>query len=108
MIKKIFTILFICFLQNTSSQETLLTFNNHLKTSSSYIKDVIPIVNEETGEMAFFVADAKNVYGYKIDADFKIKEKITSKEKSRKYKVLIGSSVSNNDSYRVFLTKKSR
>lgn len=108
MIKKIFTILFVCLIQTVSSQETVLTFNNSLKTSSSDVKDVIPIVNKETGEIAFFVADAKNVYGYKIDASFKVKERITSEEKSRKYKILIGSSASNNDSYRVFLTNKSQ
>ena len=78
MIKKIFTILLITLVQTISSQETILTFNNVLKKSSSDIKDVIPIVNNDTGEIAFFVADAKNVYGYKIDASFKIKGKITS------------------------------
>ena len=63
-------------------------------------------INDKTGEIAYFVADAKNVYGYKINGDFKVTEKITSIEKNRKYKVLIGSSISNN-SYRVFLTNKA-
>ena len=65
-------------------------------------------MNKENGDIAFFVADAKNVYGYKLDKNFKVTEKITSKEKNRKYKVLIGSSVSSNDSYRVFLTNKNQ
>ena len=108
MIKKIFTLLFICLMQTVSSQETVLHFKNDLKTSSSFIKDVIPIVNKQTGEIAFFVADAKNVYGYNIDENFTITDKITSQEKGRKYKVLIGSSASKNDSYRVFLTNKSQ
>ncbi len=106
MIKKIISIIAIGFSLTLSSQEKLLTFNNDLKTSSSNIKDVIPVVNTETDEIAFFVVDAKNVYGYKVSADFNISEKITSEEKSRKYKVLIGSSASENDSYRVFLTDK--
>lgn len=92
----------------TFSQERVLSFKNDLKTSSSNIKDVIPVVNSETDEIAFFVADAKNVYGYKVDANFKVTEKITSEEKSRKYKVLIGSSASKEDSYRVFLTDKNQ
>ena len=106
MIKKTLTFLFIYSTFFAFSQETLLTFNNDLKKSYSNLKDVIPIVNDKTGEIAYFVADAKNVYGYKINADFKVTEKITSIEKNRKYKVLIGSSISNN-SYRVFLTNKA-
>jgi hypothetical protein len=108
MIKRIGILLCICVVQNVASQKTLITFKNELKTSSSYIKDVIPIVNKENGDIAFFVADAKNVYGYKLDKNFKVTEKITSKEKNRKYKVLIGSSISSNDSYRVFLTNKNQ
>lgn len=108
MIKNTIIFLLVCLLQTVSAQETLFTFQNDLKTSSSFIKDVIPIVNKETGEIAFFVADAKNVYGYQIDENFTITGKITSKEKERKYKVLIGSSASKNNSYRVFLTNKSQ
>lgn len=93
---------------NTYGQETILSFDNDLKTSSSNIKDVIPVVNSETGEIAFFIADAKNVYGYKINSDFRVVEKLSTEEKSRKYKVLIGSSASNNDIYRVFLTTKKQ
>lgn len=108
MIKNIFAILLISAHLNLHSQEKIITFKNDLKTSSSFIKDVIPVVNKETGEIAFFVADAKNIYGYKINADFKITEKISSHTKSRKYKILIGSSVSNDNSYRVFLTNKKQ
>ena len=108
MIKNIISALCISFSVSVFCQETLITFQNDLKTSSSDIKDVIPVVNTETDEIAFFVADAKNVYGYKIDADFKVSEKITSEEKRRKYKVIIGSSASNDDSYRVFLTNKNQ
>ena len=108
MIKNILSALFMCFSVAVLSQETLITFQNDLKTSASDIKDVIPVVNTETDEIAFFVADAKNVYGYKIDADFKVTEKITSEEKRRKFKVIIGSSASKDDSYRVFLTNKNQ
>ena len=108
MIKKIFTLLLLSFSLHVFSQETLITLNNSLKTSSSDIKDIIPIVNEKTGEIGFFVADAKNVYGYKINANFEVTKKITSEEKSRKYKTLIGNSIFSDDSYRVFLTNNSQ
>lgn len=108
MIKNIFTVLFISISLSVSSQETIISFENSLKKSDSDIKDVIPIVNEKTGEIAFFVADAKNVYGYKFNDKFELTEKITSEEKSRRYKVLIGNSISEDNSYRVFLTNKDQ
>ena len=108
MIKNFLSLLILSYSLATFSQERILSFKNDLKTSSSDIKDVIPVVNTETDEIAFFVADAKNVYGYKVDANFKVIAKITSEEKSRKYKVLIGSSASKNDSYRVFLSDKNQ
>lgn len=106
--KYLLVIAFLNVLTVGFAQENLITFNNDLKTSSSDIKDVIPIVDEKTGSIAFFVADAKNVYGYKIDSTFKVTHKISSEEKRRKFKILIGSSISDNNSYRVFLTTKNQ
>lgn len=108
MIKNLFALILISVNFNVHSQEGIISFKNNLKTSSSYLKDVIPVVNKETGDIAFFVADAKNLYGYKIDSNFKVIDSIISEEKSRKYKVLIGSSASKNNSYRVFLTNKKQ
>ena len=108
MIKRIILITIFTSTSIVFSQEKILSFTNDLKTSSSNLKDVIPIVNEKTGEIAFFVADAKNVYGYKIGSDFKVKEKITSEEKRREYKIIIGSSVNDDGSYRIFLTNKNQ
>ena len=108
MIKTFLSLIILSYSLATFSQEIVLSLNNDLKTSSSDIKDVIPVVNTETNEIAFFAADAKNVYGYKVDANFKVIAKITSKEKSRKHKVLIGSSASKSDSYRLFLTDKNQ
>lgn len=108
MIKKILIVLVVFLTQTISSQEVIFTSNNLLKKSASLIKDVIPIVNKKNGDIAFFIADAKNVYGYKIDENFKLINKIKSEEKARKYKVLIGSSIFDEDSYRIFLTNKNQ
>ncbi len=86
------------------AQERLGSFTNDLKTSSSTIKDVIPIVNDENNDVAVFVADAKNVYGYKLNDKFKVTAKITSEEKRRKYKTLLGYSIPNEDTYKIILT----
>jgi len=89
------------------SQEKLLNFNIiDLKKNSSEIKDVIPIVNKENNNTAIFLADAKNVYGYLLDANFKVVTKLASEDKRRKYKVLLGYSITNSNDYNVILTDK--
>ena len=108
MIKTFLILIILNYSLATFLQETVLSFKNDLKTSSSDIKNVIPVVNTETNEIAFFEADAKNVYGYKVDTNFKVIAKITSEEKNRKHKVVIGSIASKNDSYRVFQTNKNQ
>ncbi|PQJ75592.1 hypothetical protein [Polaribacter gangjinensis] len=109
MIKKI---LFFSILLVSSnlliSQQRLVSFINDLKTTTSNLKDAIPIVNEKTGEIGYFIVDAKNVYGYKLNSEFQVIDKMVSEEKSREYKTLIGSSVSESNSYRVFLTNKNK
>jgi hypothetical protein len=107
MIKKIFTIIFVCFIQTISSQETIFEFENDLKTSSSDIKDVIPIVNEETGEIVFFIADAKNVYAYKLNKNFEVIDKLISEKKERKFKQFVGHSISKNGDYNLYLQNKN-
>jgi hypothetical protein len=43
-----------------------------------------------------------------MDSTFSITHKIISEEKRRKYKILIGSNISDDDSYRIFLTNKDK
>ena len=53
MIKNFLSLLILSYSLATFSQERILSFKNDLKTSSSDIKDVIPVVNTETDEIAF-------------------------------------------------------
>lgn len=87
------------------AQVKIASFKNHLKQNSTNIKDVIPIINSENDELAIFIADAKNVYGYKLDDQFKVRGEVSSLTKERKYKVLLGSSIQNN-TYKLYLTNK--
>jgi len=98
-------LLFILFLSISSiAQNETITFENSLKTSGSFIKDAFQIVNQKNGNLSVFLIDAKKIYGYLFDDNFEISKKISSEDRSRKYKVLIGSSVSSNNDYRVYLT----
>jgi len=107
MKRLLFLLTFLCFAQMLFSQKSITGFKNSLKTSSSSIKDVIPIVNDSNNDIAIFFADAKNVYGYLFNEKFELQNELLSPEKRRKYKVLIGSSILENGRYRIFLTNKA-
>nr|BFF39222.1 hypothetical protein BACY1_10270 [Tenacibaculum mesophilum] len=88
------------------AQTEIASFKNFLKENSTDIKDVIPVVNTENNDLAILIADAKNVYAYKFNDDFKLTGQLSSETKKRKYKILLGSSIYNNE-YKIFLTNKS-
>lgn len=88
------------------SQTRLAMLKNSLKTNSTDIKDIIPIVNKENDELAIFIADAKNVYAYKFNNQFELVSQITSETKNRKHKILLGSGI-DKDNYCVFLSNTS-
>lgn len=92
---------------NTFSQHRLTRFTNTLKENSTDIKDVIPIVNKENGNTVMFIADAKKVYGYKLNSEFQLIDKLASETKKRKYKVFIGGDIHGQD-YRIFLSNTSK
>lgn len=104
MIKRTFLCLGLFFGLTSYSQEELAVFETTLKTSSSSLKDVIPIVNEKSGDISLFLMDATNVYGYLLNSNFEIAESLNSEDKSRKYRVLIGKSISSTNDYRIYLT----
>lgn len=89
------------------AQTQLTNFRNVLKQNSTDIKDVIPIVNKENGNSVIFIADAKNVYGYKLNPQFQLIDKLASETKKRKYKVFIGADIHGED-YRIFLSNPDK
>lgn len=109
MIKKYaFTIVFLTTFVFCFAQEQVGAFQNTLKTSYSSVKDVVPIVNEKTGSISLFILDAKNVYLYELNKDFKVEKELLSEAKRRKYKTIIGNSISESGDYRIFLSNKDK
>ena len=107
--KRLKLLLFLPFFCSTllGAQTRIGWLQNDLKTSPSFINDVIPFVNSDTGELIIFIAAPKKVYTYKLDKDFKPVNKITSENKKRKYKTLIGGSVKGTV-YSLFLSNKNQ
>ena len=108
MYKKLFSIVALSFSIVTFSQEEIVAFKNYLKTSSTGIKQVIPIVNKKNDDISLFIVDATKVYGYILNSNFKITKQLSSDDRSRKYKILIGNSISEDNDYRVYFTNTKK
>jgi len=108
MFKKLLLVLVLSFSLNSFSQEEITTFKNYLKTSFTGIKEVIPIVNEKNNDISLFIVDATKIYGYVLNEKFEVKNQLSSEDRSRKYKTLIGNSISEDNDYRVYLANTKR
>ncbi len=95
-----FFILIILVVQYAFSQEILLEKQN----ISSKIDDSFSVVNSLNGDISLFLIDKKNIYAYLLNDDYETINSIVSDKLPSKYKVLIGSSISKNNIYRLFLT----
>lgn len=89
------------------AQTEITHFKNDLKTSYSFVKNIIPTVNKDTNELVIFIMDPKKVYTYKLNENFKVVDKITSENKKRKYKTILGSTL-NKDDCMLFLSNSDQ
>lgn len=105
--KKIIVIVLALTLNTSFSQEELVKFENHLKSSSLSINDAIPIVNNYTKEISLIFTDSKQVYGYLLDHNFKVTKNFISDKRSRKYKTIIGSTILDKN-YILYLANNKR
>lgn len=107
MKKKLIILLLLVITSITKGQEKINSFILDLKQKNSEIKDVFPVVNDETGNYVLFVSDAKNVFAYKFDNNFKVVGKIISEKKQRKFSDFLGYSISDNGDYCLYMQSKN-
>lgn len=102
-----FLVLF-CISLNILSQEEVAKFKNNIDDSSLSIKEVIPVVNSKTNDISVFVLNSKQVFGYLLNEDFQVLKSLSSEDRRRKYKTLIGYSIKDKFNYDVYLTNKNK
>ena len=108
MKKYLFAYLLFCSIL-APAQTELVTFENSLNDKAKpNLKEVIPIVNEKNNDISLFFLHPKKVYGYLLNKNFELIDKISSEDRSRKFKVLLGNSISSNNDYRIYLTNPSK
>ncbi|WGH74907.1 hypothetical protein P8625_12595 [Tenacibaculum tangerinum] len=100
---RILLLLLVCICSSLFSQVEIASFNNRLKTNSSYIKDIYAIVNKQDHSFTIFFADAKNVYTYNFNDLFSLKNEFIFENKRRKYKDIIGYSFLKNRDCKLYL-----
>jgi hypothetical protein len=103
-----FIVLIVLFFSTISySQDRLGGFSNSLKTSDTFIRGAVPIVNSQNGDISFFLFDSTRIYGYLFNDNFEKIDEIKSDNRRRKYKSLIGSSISNDNVYKLFMSNEN-
>ena len=110
MKKKVISLLFFLINFFLFSQETILRIENNFKeqkTTSSY-DEVLSIFNENNNNLALLFIDKRKIYNYLFDENFNIIDSISTDKRPRKYKNALGSSITNSNEYRIFLTNKSK
>lgn len=88
------------------SQYEKLTIEDATGGIRVHLTDVIPVVNEANKDISLFLIAGNNVYGHLLDENFKIKSKLNTLDKRRKYKKIIGARVINNETYALYFSNK--
>lgn len=97
-----------CFASNLFAQDVLATFKNNIDNTNLSIKEVIPVINQRNNDLCFFVLNSKNVYGYLLNENFEIEKSLSSEDRRRKYKTLIGYGIIDKFNYDIILTNTNK
>ena len=81
---KLITLLLLLNVINSFAQKKLGAFENDLKTNTTASTESFSVVNNKTNNIANFLVDKINLYGYLTDENFNVTQKIASKNNKRK------------------------
>lgn len=92
----------------TYAQLDLLTFENSLKKQNYMVRNIVPIVNKKNDHINLLFIDKKQIYSYLVSDHFQIIDRLKLDKKNRKFNTIVGSSISKDNDYRIFLTNKKK
>lgn len=91
--KKMRNLLILLFLSiNCFGQDIVKTFELKLKSN----KDVFQIVDENTGDVNFFVSDRKKIMAFNLNKSLEIKDSLSAPRPERRYKDILGYASENH------------
>ena len=85
------------------AQKEVIRIENDLKTSKDEISQSFSIVNESNNNLAIFLKDEQNTYGYLFNESLQQINSLKSENLSKKYKDFLGTSISD-DNYNLFIS----
>lgn len=105
---KLFLTVFILIHNYSFSQKKLGNFENSLKQTVTALTETFSVPNKKTGKLATFIADKTNLYGYLLNDQFQVIDRLKSQKNKRKYKELIGSISDEKENYLVVHSNESK
>ncbi|MEQ3663263.1 MULTISPECIES: hypothetical protein [unclassified Olleya] len=91
----------------TSAQEEWVGFNIEEETKQLYPKDVIPVVNEDTNQIAMFFTNRKVIFGNLHDQNKQLIGSINNVIIPKKGKILIGA-IYDQETYTLFFSNNNK
>ena len=101
MLKRIITLILLTVNLVVLSQKQVTEFKN----ASEKLNNLSAVINSKTNETLFLSTDNKNIHGYLFDQDFKLLKQVQAK-KEKKYTILLGYKILNNNEYIIYLSNK--
>lgn len=90
------------------SQEILWEVENPFKKSSfPQVKESFQVVNSKTNEISLFLIYEENVYACLLNEQYNLSKTMVSQKLPPKYKVLLGSSISKDGLYHLFMANEN-
>ena len=99
-----FTLL-ICFYN--FAQENIVSTENHLKTSQSWVRRTFASVNESNDDFSVYLQDEDSVYGYLFDVNYEKVGELKAKALRNKYKTFLGSTSTDKVHFTYFSNNKN-
>jgi len=94
--------------QDILSQKELVTISQFLHHKRGYIDEVIPVQNNTTNELSVFFTEGKRTHAYLFDEYFNKIDSLSTEDKRRKYKQVIGNGTNEQGEYIIYFSNQSK
>lgn len=98
--------IFLLITSTISAQRNWIVIETGLQNEYVNLKDALPIVDTETGNIAFFLKEKKQITGYLYNENQKLISKVVIDDIPKKSRNIIGHSIKNNN-YLLYFKRNS-
>lgn len=107
MFSKLFPLLFLFLISTTvSAQRNWIVIETGLQGEYSNLKDALPIIDKESGNIAFFLREKKQITAYLYNQNQELISKVVIDDIPKKSRSIVGQSI-EKDSYTLYFKRNS-